>query len=140
MKIILNKSIINTKKIVNLLLIILSILVLLLFFFIFSPNYSLSHKHNNNSYILLRSGIIYQNIIKNYINKLNRNDIKQFISKNNIRYTEEEIDTIYSFIINNYNDLTNGNTNIFNNLKNKISSELYQNLLNLYLEYKNKYL
>ena len=60
--------------------------------------------------------------------------------KNNIYYTEEEIDIIYSFIINNYNDLINGNTNIFNNLKNKISPELYQNLLNLYLEYKNKYL
>lgn len=60
--------------------------------------------------------------------------------KNNISYTEEEIDIIYSFIINNYNDLVNGNTNIFYNLKNKISPELYQNLLNLYLEYKNKYL
>ena len=60
--------------------------------------------------------------------------------KNNISYTEEEIDIIYSFIINNYNDLINGNTNIFNNLKNKIGPDLYQNLLNLYLEYKNKYL
>ena len=39
----------------------------------------------------------------------------------------------------NYNDLLNQNIKVFESIKNKVSPNLYKELLNLYIEYK-KYL
>ena len=83
---------------------------------------------------------IYKEIIKNYITRLTKEDLKVFAYKNNITYTEEELDIIYSFILNNYNDLLNENIKVFEKIKNRISPNLYKRLLNLYIEYKQKYL
>ena len=64
---------------------------------------------------------------------------KNLQKKNNISYTKEELNTVYNFILNNYNDLLNENIRVFENIKNKISPTLYKKLLNLYIEYKQKY-
>ena len=83
---------------------------------------------------------IYKEIIKNYITRLSKEDLKVFAYKNSITYTEEELDIIYSFILNNYNDLLNENIKVFEKIKNRINPNLYKRLLNLYIEYKQKYL
>lgn len=83
---------------------------------------------------------IYKEIIKNYITRLTKEDLRSFAYKNNITYTEEELDIIYNFILNNYNDLLNENIKVFEKIKNRISPNLYKRLLNLYIEYKQKYL
>ena len=82
---------------------------------------------------------IYKELVKKYINRLSINDLEKFAKKNNISYTKEELNTVYNFILNNYNDLLNENIRVFENIKNKISPTLYKRLLNLYIEYKQKY-
>ncbi len=82
---------------------------------------------------------IYKELVKKYINRLSINDLEKFAKKNNISYTKEELNTVYNFILNNYNDLLNENIRVFENIKNKISPTLYKKLLNLYIEYKQKY-
>ena len=63
-----------------------------------------------------------------------------FARKNNIIYTDRELDIIYSFIMDNYNELLNENVLVFQKIRNKISPVLYKKLINLYVEYKQKYL
>ena len=75
-----------------------------------------------------------------YIPKLRIQDLEEFASKNNISYTNDELVEVYQFIRFNYNDLLNENVKVFEELKNKISPTLYKRLLDLYIEYKNKYL
>ena len=63
-----------------------------------------------------------------------------FASTKNITYTEYELDTVYNFIMNNYQDLLNENINVFEKIRNKINPTLYKQLINYYIEYKQIYL
>jgi hypothetical protein len=83
---------------------------------------------------------IYKELVKKYINKLTINDLETFAKNNNITYTNNELIIVYNFILNNYNDLLNENIKVMEQLKNKISPTLYKQLLNLYIDYKEKYL
>ena len=83
---------------------------------------------------------IYKEIIRKYINTLTINDLKKYANKNNIKYTEDEAIIIYDFIKYNYNDLLNENIKVFESIRNKINPNLYKQLLNLYIDYKQKYL
>ena len=83
---------------------------------------------------------IYKELIKKYINQLKIEHIKEFGNKNNLIYTEDEALIIYNFIKYYYNDLLDENIKVFEVIKNKISPKLYKDLLNLYIDYKQKYL
>lgn len=83
---------------------------------------------------------IYKDIIKKYINLLTLDDIKRFADKENITYTDDEAIIVYNFIMYYYNDLLDENIKVFEHIKNKISPNLYKKLLNLYIDYKQKYL
>lgn len=83
---------------------------------------------------------IYKDIIKKYINLLSLDDIKRFADKENITYTDDEAIIVYNFIMYYYNDLLDENIKAFEHIKNKISPILYKRLLNLYIDYKQKYL
>ena len=83
---------------------------------------------------------IYKDIIKKYINLLTLDDIKRFADKENITYTNDEAIIVYNFIMYYYNDLLDENIKAFEHIKNKISPNLYKRLLNLYIDYKQKYL
>ena len=67
-------------------------------------------------------------------------DIKKFANKEKIIYTDDEAIIIYNFIMYYYNDLLDENIKVFENIKNKISPNLYKRLLHLYIDYKQKYL
>lgn len=84
--------------------------------------------------------IIYKELIKKNINNLTINHVKDFADKNNISYTDDELNTIYHFIMYYYQDLLDENIKVFDIIKNKINPNLYKKLLNLYVEYKEKYL
>lgn len=83
---------------------------------------------------------IYKELVKKYINRLSIEDVERFAKKNDITYTKEELVIVYNFILGNYNELLNENINVFLKIRDKISPTLYKNLLNLYIEYKQKYL
>lgn len=83
---------------------------------------------------------IYKELAKKYINKLSVRDLEKFARMNNINYTKDDLIVVYNFILNNYNELLDENINVFLKIRDKISPELYKKLLNLYVEYKQKYL
>ena len=68
------------------------------------------------------------------------NDLEKFAQKNHIEYTKYELIIIYNFIKYNYLELLNENIKVFEEIKGKINPNHYTKLLNLYIEYKQKYL
>ena len=77
-----------------------------------------------------------KNLIETYINKLTKQDILNFASKNNLKVTDEELDFVYNFIKYNYKTVLN-NPNSFNlsNYKNNFSSENYNFINSLISKY-----
>ena len=79
-------------------------------------------------------------LIKNYINKLKKEDISVFATNNNITLNDTELSVIYDTIKNDYESLLYGNHDkVFNQLKSKVSSDNYDKIINLFFEYKKKY-
>ena len=63
-------------------------------------------------------------LIKNYINKLKKEDISVFATNNNITLNDTELSIIYDTIKNDYESLLYGNHDkVFNELKSKVSSD-----------------
>ena len=80
-----------------------------------------------------------QFIIEKYINKLTKQDIINYTSKQNIPLTTTELDIIYNYIKTKYKDFLAGNREkIFEELEQKITQQTYQKIIELYNLYQNK--
>ena len=77
-------------------------------------------------------------LILGYINKLNRDDIIRFCNYKNINITNNEIDTLYSCIKNEYKRFFNNPDEVLNEIKNKVSNDTFIEIINLYNQYKSK--
>lgn len=65
---------------------------------------------------------MYNNLIKKYIDLLTIDHVKKYAYKNNIIISNDEAITIYNFIKDNYEVLTNGNIDNLLPLKNKLNT------------------
>lgn len=79
---------------------------------------------------------MYENIIKNYVDKLTKEDIINYSKKEDIFLNDNEINVIYDEIKNKWKQLYNGNTRVITDLENKINNKAYNKLLDLYNTYK----
>lgn len=79
---------------------------------------------------------MYENIIKNYVDKLTKEDIINYSKKEDIFLNDNEINVIYDEIKNKWKQLYNGNTRVITNLENKINNKAYNKLIDLYNTYK----
>ena len=75
-------------------------------------------------------------ILASYIKKLSIEDIKSYCVKNNFSVSDKDLNTILYYIKNYWEDVYNGNTSIFNEIKKKIEPDSYQIMINLYNNYK----
>ncbi len=80
------------------------------------------------------------NVIKLYIDKLKKDDIKVFLKSNNIIVDDNELDYLYIVVKNKYEDFLNNDITVLNNIKENINNEAYIKLLELYNKYKSLYL
>ncbi len=80
------------------------------------------------------------NLIGKYINKIDINTINDFAIKNNIFLDKKELDIIYDILKNRYEEvLYDDDSEVRNYLKDNISLENYDKVVNLFDEYKRKY-
>ncbi|CCY45071.1 unknown [Clostridium sp. CAG:1193] len=79
---------------------------------------------------------MYENIIKNYVDKLTKEDIINYTKKEDIFLNDNEINVIYDEIKNKWKQLYNGNTRVITDLENKINNKAYNKLIDLYNTYK----
>lgn len=84
--------------------------------------------------------IIIIDFIEKNIHKLTIQHLKNFADKKNLICTKEEVHIIYSFIMDHYQELIKGNIASLEIIKPKINPTLYNTLVDLYKDYKQKYL
>lgn len=79
---------------------------------------------------------MYQSFIKNYINKLKIEDIYSFCIKEGITPNDKDIEVVYRYIKTYQEKLLSDPLFYINDIKNKISSYSYNEVLRLYSKYK----
>ena len=75
-------------------------------------------------------------LIYNYINKIKKEDIKQFSLNQNINLSNNELDIIYNYIKYDTDNILNNPDKILNEIKDKITIPVYNKILELYNKYK----
>ncbi len=83
---------------------------------------------------------MYKELIKKWIPNLTKENIIDYAKKINISLSDSDANTLYQFIMKNYSEILEGNETSFEELKQKINPNLYQQLLKLYEQNKAKYL
>lgn len=76
-------------------------------------------------------------IVYQYINKLRREDIVNFCNIKGFMVSDKEIDTIYSYIKNDYKRFFDNPNGVLNEVKNKVSYKTFKIIMELYNKYKN---
>lgn len=77
--------------------------------------------------------------ILNYIKKLTKDDIIYFSKQQNISLTQKEVDIIYYYIKNRYQDFFNGKgIELLEEIKKKVSHDTYLKILEYYQIYSEK--
>ena len=77
-----------------------------------------------------------KNIIIAYLKKLKKEDIITYAHKEKIILTNQELDLIYNNLKNNYENILTNPLKEINKLKDKLSINTYNKLLELYSKYK----
>lgn len=76
-------------------------------------------------------------LLKNYINNLTKQDIINYLSKECIPASNEEIDLIYSAIKNDYDEILKSNfISYISKYELNLNKHLYQKIIEKYNEYK----
>lgn len=79
------------------------------------------------------------NIIKKYVSMITIKDISDFGIKNDIYLDDNELNTLYNVIKNNYEMLLTDDKRVFNYLENKIKVDNLDKIKTLFYEYKKRY-
>ncbi len=80
-----------------------------------------------------------EKLIKEYIDKIDLNDVLNFSNKNGITLSNDEASLIIRYIKNDWRTIIYGNPiNILNDLKNRLGNR-YNKVEQLYVYFKNKY-
>ena len=78
-------------------------------------------------------------IIKKYINKITKDDIVRYAYKQNINISDRDVQVIYYYIKHKSYYFFDGHYDlIMDEIKDKVSPIVYQKIIELYDEYKNK--
>ena len=78
-------------------------------------------------------------LIKNYINKLSIDNLREFAFKNNINLTDIELKYLLTLVKENFDDILINENKYLNMLKNNININEYEKIKELFLYYKNRY-
>lgn len=79
-------------------------------------------------------------LIKNYIKQIKKDDIYNFGILNNIRLSSDEVDILYHYLNNYWEELLYGNSRgVFLRLEKEFDKDKYLKIKNLFEEYFNKY-
>lgn len=80
---------------------------------------------------------MYKNIIKNYAEKLDITEVKEYAKKEGVSITDYEAETLLNTVKDNIDDILEGNAEYYmESLKYKVSTPVYEKMLELFNKYK----
>ena len=77
-------------------------------------------------------------IILKYMERLTKDDIVKYASKQDISIKDNELDLIYAYIKKYPERILNNTLDVIDEIKDDLSDKVYDKLLELYNKYKNK--
>lgn len=77
-----------------------------------------------------------QNMIKNFVKNMKKEDLENFVKSKNINATSQEIDVVYDHMKTYFNDFFNDPIYYIKLLKGKISDDNYYRILMAFDQYK----
>ena len=77
--------------------------------------------------------------IKRYVSKITKDDIISYGKQNNIILTNNDVDTIYSYIKNNYHIIINDKEKTLHDIDTLLCKDYKDKVKELYLLYRDKY-
>lgn len=80
-----------------------------------------------------------KSLLKNYIEKLTLDEIRNFGVKHGINLTDTEYQFIFDLVQENFEDLIQNENKYLDMIESKINPEEFNKIKSLFLEYKNKY-
>lgn len=80
-----------------------------------------------------------KSLIKNYIDKLTIDNLKEFAVKNNINLTTKELEYLLNLVKENFDDIIINEDKYLNLVKNNINPNEFKKIKELFLYYKNRY-
>lgn len=93
-----------------------------------------------NTHIFVnRGGIMDDFLIKEFIERMTKEDVKHFANKNGIILEKEELDLIYTHLKKNWRTFYYGNPKkLLEQLKKELKDETFNKIEALYIQLKNK--
>ena len=79
---------------------------------------------------------MYKSLIKKHIETLKKEDVIKFIGKNNYQVSDKEIETIYFYIKNYWEDIFDNKKEIWEKLSQDVNPNTYIEIQKLYQKYK----
>ena len=80
---------------------------------------------------------MYKTIIKKYVENITNSDVIDYASKENVNITIDEAKLFVDTVKENVDDILNGNgMNYIESLKDKVSTEAYEKMIELFNKYK----
>ena len=80
-----------------------------------------------------------KSLIKNYVDKLTTQNLKEFAVKNDINLNQNELEYLLNLVQNNFEDMLVNEDKYLNLVQNNINSEAFVKVKELFLYYKNRY-
>ena len=80
-----------------------------------------------------------KSLVKNYIDKLTIDNLKEFALKNQINLNNKELEYLLNLTKNHFEDILVNEDKYLNLVQNNINSEAFVKVKELYLYYKNRY-
>ena len=79
-------------------------------------------------------------LIENYIKQINKTDIYNFAIKNNLQLTEKDVDILYHYLKNNWQEILYGNSRgVLSELETKFDADKFLKIKKLFDFYFEKY-
>ena len=78
-------------------------------------------------------------LIKNYVDKLTTQNLKEFAVKNDIYLNQNELEYLLNLVQNNFEDILVNEDKYLNLVQNNINAEAFIKVKELFLYYKNRY-
>jgi len=79
---------------------------------------------------------MYKSLIKKHIETLKKEDVIKFIGKNNYQVSDKEIETIYFYIKNYWEEIFDNKKEIWEKLSQDVNKNTYIEIQKLYQKYK----
>ena len=80
-----------------------------------------------------------KSLIKNYVDKLTTQNLREFAIKNDINLNQIELEYLLNLVQNNFEDILVNEDKYLNLVQNNINYEAFIKVKELYLYYKNRY-